>query len=272
VRGRRKIRGRPAIAFLVMALDDRAVRAKSFGAIAEDYDRFRPGPPAAAVDWILPRQCDSVVDIGAGTGALTRLLVDRARHVTAVEPDARMAEVLAARVPAATVLSGSAEELPLADGECDAVVGSSMWHWVDQERASMEAARVLRPGGVLGLLWSGPNRSEGWLADVFTGSLPEALKPKADEYRRRRLRVTLPPDAPFGEPEKHLVRWTITVTPDELIGLAGTYSAFIILPEAERAQHRDELAEIVRTHPEVVGRDELEIPMRCFCWRAVRLS
>jgi SAM-dependent methyltransferase len=264
--------GGPPIAFVSMALDDQAKRATSFGTIAQDYDRYRPGPPAEAVEWILPRECDAVVDIGAGTGALTRLLVDRARRVTAVEPDPRMAEVLAARVPRATVLSGSAEQLPLPDGECDAVVGSSMWHWVDQARASMEAARVLRPGGVLGLLWSGPNRSEGWLADVFSHSRSEALRPRADEYRRRRLQVTLPPDAPFGEPETHLVGWTITVTPDELIGLAGTYSAALVLPEAERAQQHAELEAVVRTHPAVVGRDELEIPMRCFCWRAVRLT
>ena len=192
--------------------------------------------------------------------------------MTAVEPDPRMAAVLAARVPGATVVAGTAEALPVPDGDCDAVVGSSMWHWVDQARASMEAAWVLRPGGVLGLLWSGPNRSEGWLADVFAGMRPEALATRAAEYRRRRLRVSLPPEAPFGEPDTHLVRWTITVTPDELIGLAGTYSAFIVLPEAEQAQHREELAEVVRTHPAVAGRDELEIPMRCFCWRAVRLT
>ena len=61
-----------------MALDERATRAMSFGAIAEDYDRFRPGPPAEAVGWILPRQCESIVDIGAGTGALTRQLMGHA--------------------------------------------------------------------------------------------------------------------------------------------------------------------------------------------------
>jgi SAM-dependent methyltransferase len=259
-----------------MALDDRATRATSFGSIAEEYDRFRPGPPAAAVDWILPRSCDAVVDIGAGTGALTRQLVGRARRVIAVEPDARMAEVLAARVPDATVLSGSAERLPLPDGDCDAVVGSSMWHWVDEVRASREAARVLRPGGLLGLLWNGPNRSEGWLADVLGQArrLEAAARREIgdDDDERRRLRVTLPDDAPFADPETHIVRWSITVTPDELVGLAGTYSGFIVLPEAEQARLRGTVAELVRMHPALVGRDEIELPMRCLCWRAVRLA
>jgi SAM-dependent methyltransferase len=255
-----------------MALDERATRATSFGAIAEDYDRFRPGPPAAAVEWILPRQCDSIVDIGAGTGALTRLLVDHARRVTAVEPDPRMAEVLAARVPGAAVVAGKAEALPIPDGDCDAVVGSSMWHWVDEARASMEAARVLRPGGVLGLLWSGPNRSEGWLSEVLGRFRSQELAARSDEDRRRRHRVNLPAAAPFGEPETHLVRWSIMVTPDEIIGLSGTYSGFIVLPEAERVRLRDDLTEVVRTHPAIVGRDQVELPMRCLCWRAVRLA
>ncbi len=255
-----------------MAIDDRSTRATSFGTIAEDYDRYRPGPPATAVDWILPRQCDAVVDIGAGTGALTRLLVDHARHVTAVEPDPRMAAVLAARVPSATVLSGSAEQLPVPDGEFDAVVGSSMWHWVDEARASMEAARVLRPGGVLGLLWSGPDRSQGWLSEVLGRSRNQEQAARSDRDRRRRHRVALPADAPFGEPETLVVRWSLQVTPDELIGLAGTYSGFIVLPAAERDRWRDEITEVVRNHPAVVGRDEVELPMRCLCWRAVRLT
>src|SRR5664279_398208 len=242
-----------------MALDERSTRATSFGAIAEDYDRFRPGPPSPAVEWILPRQCDAVVDIGAGTGALTRLLMDHARRVTAVEPDRRMAAVLAARVPGATVLSGRAEQLPLPDGGCDAVVGSSMWHWVDEPRASMEAARVLRPGGVLGLLWSGPDRSEGWLSDVLRRSRRPEAAARQDEDRRRRHRVTLPVDAPFSEPETLVVRWSITVTPDELIGLAGTYSGFIVLPEADRTQLREDFTGVVRSHPAVVGRDEIEL-------------
>jgi ubiquinone/menaquinone biosynthesis C-methylase UbiE len=152
-----------------MAPQDRSARALSFGAIAEDYDRFRPGPPRKIVDWVLPRQCEAAVDIGAGTGALTRELLRCVRHVIAVEPDPRMSAVLAARVPRASVVSGRAEELPLRDRSVDAVVGSSMWHWVDEARAAIEAARVLRPGGVLGLLWSGPDRSQGWLAELLAG-------------------------------------------------------------------------------------------------------
>src|SRR5579863_3056278 len=88
----------------------------------------------------------------------------------------RMSEVLSERLPGVTVLSGRAEAIPLPDASVDAVVGSSMWHWVDEGRATAEVARVLRPGGVLGLLWNGPDRSQRWLAELLAesrGVLPE---------------------------------------------------------------------------------------------------
>lgn len=249
------------------------MRALSFGAIAEDYDRFRPGPPLDAVEWLVSQPCRTAVDIGAGTGALTRVLVTRARCVVAVEPDPRMGAVLAARVPGADVVTGTAEELPLRDRSVDAVVGSSMWHWVDEARAATEAARALRPDGVLGLLWSGPDRSQGWLADVFTREGRGLPRPTRDEaMRRARHEVRLPADAPFAAPETRTLQWSLQVTREQLVGLAGTYSGFIVLPDAERIRLRDRLVDVVREHPALAGRQQIELPMRCICWRAIRTA
>ena len=66
------------------------------------------------------------------------------------------------------------------------------------------------------------------------------------------------------------VEWSLAVTPDELVGLAGTYSGFIVLPEAEKMRLRRDLADVVRHHPALAGRREIDLPMRCTCWRAVR--
>jgi SAM-dependent methyltransferase len=85
----------------------RADRAMSFGAIADDYDRLRPQPLAEAVDWLLPDDCQTAVDVGTGTGLLTRALADRVAQVTAVEPDPRMRAVLRARSPGVRVLAGT---------------------------------------------------------------------------------------------------------------------------------------------------------------------
>ena len=70
--------------------DEKAKRSGSFGEFASLYERYRPGPPIAAAEWMLPEGCRSVADLGAGTGALTRLLVDRVGEVIVVEPDDRM--------------------------------------------------------------------------------------------------------------------------------------------------------------------------------------
>ena len=95
--------------------EQKAARAASFGGAAAQYERYRPGPPAEAVDLVLPSPVRTIVDLGAGTGALTRLLVGRASRVIAVEPDPRMRAVLAARCPSAEPLAGRGEAIPLAD-------------------------------------------------------------------------------------------------------------------------------------------------------------
>ena len=103
---------------------------------------------------------------------------------------------------------------------------------------------------MLGLLWSGPDRSEDWLAELIAGPGMDtgALATQAKE-RSRRHRVELPADAPFAPPERTTVRWRETFTAEQLVGLAGTYSGFIVLTEAERARVRAELADFVVNHP-----------------------
>ena len=111
--------------------EQKAERAGSFGAVASQYERYRPGPPAAAVEWIIPSRVGRVVDLGAGTGALTRVLVERADEVVAVEPDDRMRSVLADELPAIPAVNGRGESMPLPDDCVDAVVASSSWHWME---------------------------------------------------------------------------------------------------------------------------------------------
>jgi SAM-dependent methyltransferase len=243
-------------------------RSTSFGAIARDYDRYRPGPPVEALAWILPSPCRSALDIGAGTGALTRLLVPTVELVLAVEPDPRMASVMAAEVPSAEVMMARAEQIPLRSACLDAVVGSSMWHWVDEGQAAWEAARVLRPGGVLGVLWSGPDRSQPWLGDLLAMARPE----ETADGRGHRRRLQLPDGAPFTEPESRVMSWSVTMAPDHLLELAFTYSRFIVLPEAEKMRRRQAMEEYGRRHETRGGSADIEVPMQAICWRAVRTA
>jgi SAM-dependent methyltransferase len=121
-----------------------------------DYEHGRPGyAPAVARVAGLPRSA-AVLELGAGTGKLTRLLVDEFVHVVAVEPDPEMRRWFVARCPQGQLLGGTAEQIPLADASVDGVFVAEAFHWFAHERALAETARVLRPPGALVLAWNRP--------------------------------------------------------------------------------------------------------------------
>jgi SAM-dependent methyltransferase len=258
-----------------MRQDDRtSTLSRSFGSVAEGYDRYRPGPPDAALDWLLPEGTRDVIELGAGTGALTRLLVARGLSVRAVEPDARMRQVLSNRVPGVEALEGTAEAIPAEDGSADVVIAASAWHWVDEARAVPEVARVLRPGGRLALLWSGTDRRLPWLRALWAGgrALDDDQAEVLDAGRRHRRAVDLSSSRAFGEPDRHLLSWEITMNRDELVGLVGTYSAVIVMDPDERRAFDAGVAHFLDTDADTAGRDTFEVPMRCLCWRVDRMD
>jgi SAM-dependent methyltransferase len=132
--------------------DDR--RELSFDGVADEYERTRPSYPPELLD-ALPLDSDAaVLDLGAGTGKLTRVLAERYRDVTAVEPLANMRATLERVAPGVRALAGSAERIPLDDGSVDAVFAAQAFHWFDKAVALPEIARVLRRGGVFAIVWN----------------------------------------------------------------------------------------------------------------------
>ncbi len=133
-------------------------RATSFGQRAEDYDRVRPEYPPEAIDLLVSRlglgPGSDVVDLGAGTGKLTRPLVERVGRVIAVEPDRGMRAVLTRATDAYRVLDGRAESIPLDDASVDAVLVGQAFHWFATKAALAEIERILRTGGGLALIWN----------------------------------------------------------------------------------------------------------------------
>lgn len=151
---------------MIVNRDERRGRASSFGEVADAYERARPEYPADAVRWLVGEEPCDVVDLGAGTGKLTRSLVARGHRATAVEPQAEMLAHLRVAAPAATALEGSAEEIPLPDGSADVVVSAQAFHWFDHDRALPEIARVLRPGGRLALVWNVRDDRVPWVDEL----------------------------------------------------------------------------------------------------------
>jgi len=122
----------------------------------EDYERGRPGWPSEVGAVAGLSSAATVLDLGAGTGKLTRLLASAFDRVVAVEPSDAMRRLLVKFCPRAEALAGSAEEIPLPSASVDAVFVAQAFHTFDNERALPEIARVLRPGGVVVLMWNLP--------------------------------------------------------------------------------------------------------------------
>ena len=139
--------------------------ANAFDGAATEYERGRPGYPDALLDWIdsvrpLDASC-TVVDLGAGTGKLTRLLVRSTARVIAIEPMAAMREVFTSLLPETELLDGTAEQMPLGSGSVDLVTCGQSFRWFANEAALTEIARVLRPGGELLLVFNGDGEFQG---------------------------------------------------------------------------------------------------------------
>ncbi|HEY2671220.1 MAG TPA: class I SAM-dependent methyltransferase [Rugosimonospora sp.] len=211
--------------------------ARSFGAAAQRYDRYRPGYPADAVTWALGERPLRVADLGAGTGILSRLLGRLGHEVIAVEPDDAMGARLVEASPGVSVLAGTAEEIPLPDRSVDAVVAGQAYHWFDADRAHAEIARVLRPGGVFAALWNLADPDVPWtvrFAEIIDG--PAAVTGAGAE----------PPALDFGE-RFGPVRWAefrheVWLTPEDLVAVATTRSPYLVAT----AQERRDLVDAVR--------------------------
>jgi SAM-dependent methyltransferase len=144
----------------------RAERAASFARVADAYEQARPGYPVEAVRWLAGEKPCDVVDLGAGTGKLSRSLVMLGHRVVAVEPLPEMLERLRAVVPDATAAVGAAESIPLPDEAADVVACAQAFHWFDQERALVEIARVLRPGGRVAIVWNIRDERIPWVVEL----------------------------------------------------------------------------------------------------------
>lgn len=243
-------------------IDDQELRvrqASSFGAAAEAYERGRPGYPEAALDWLLPAGAVRVLDLGAGTGKLTRQLVSRRVDVVAVEPSAGMLAQLRLVLPDVTAMCGTAEAIPLPDRSVEVVLAAQAWHWVDVERAVPEVARVLVPGGRLGLIWNTRDERVGWVAEL--GRLMDGGVSHMDSASP----VVGPP---FGPIERFDVEWSNTITRDGLIDLVASRSYVITATPSEREATLDRIRCLLDQHPDLAGRDHLEMPYITRCTRA----
>ncbi|WP_353827200.1 class I SAM-dependent methyltransferase [Agromyces sp. SYSU T0242] len=245
------------------AVPDREVRARSFGAAAAVYGAARPGYPVEAVDWLVG-DARRVLDLGAGTGRLTESLVALDLDVVAVDPVEEMLEELELRVPGVPRILGTAEDLPVEDDSFDAVVVGQAWHWFERDRATAEIARVLRRGGVLGLVWNSRDTAAApWLREAgeLIGERYDASSSFASSARV---------GAPFGPLDEHQVRWVERMSRARFLDLVRSRSHWLTSPPDEQRTVVAAVETLLSTHPDLAGADELAVPYVTHCFRTVR--
>ncbi|MGI3902603.1 MAG: class I SAM-dependent methyltransferase [Janthinobacterium lividum] len=243
------------------------LHAGSFGAAAAAYQRGRPAYPEAALDWLLPEGGSQgaapirVLDLGAGTGKLTQQLVARSLDVVAVEPSEAMLSELRRSLPDVEARAGSAEAIPCPDETVDVVLVAQAWHWVEPRVAVPEVARVLKPGGRLGLIWNCRQESEGWTGDL--GRLMGHLGSMEDNSRNP------PVGPPFGAIERQDFRWSNPITLEALVDLVASRSYVIVLPDEERRKVLDEVRAIAAREPGFAEGGLVPMPYVTRCSRAI---
>ncbi len=223
-------------------IHEEARRGFQLGAAA--YERGRPGYPPEAIAWMVDRLALApgrrVLDIGAGTGKLTRDLLPSGAEVVAIEPVPGMRAELERAVRAARVLDGTGEALPAEDASADAIVVAQAFHWFDVPQALAEFHRVLRPGGRFALIW---NRRR--LDQPLQHALGAIIGPYSGETRSHRHRQWREPVAasrlfaPVAEIE---VPFEQELDVDRVVDRVGSTSFIAALPDRER----DEVLERVR--------------------------
>ncbi len=233
--------------------------ALSFATVAEAYDRARPSYPAEAAAWLVGNHHSTVVELGAGTGKLTELLVAAGHDVIATDPLPEMLTRLRSRVPGARTAVATAEQIPVASFSADVVVCAQAFHWFDHDTALPEIARVLRPGGVLALVWNARDEAIPWVRKLG------AIIGSADN--RTDLAEPAETSEDFGATEHQEFRFWQALRRDDLFDLVRSRSYVALLADGEREDLLSRVGALYDDYGR--GPDGMKLPYLTRCYRTV---
>jgi len=233
------------------------------------YEAARPSYPPDAVAWFVEHlrigPGRTVVDLAAGTGKLTRLLVPAGANLIAAEPVAGMRATFRELLPHVPIVATTAEQLAFRDDSLDAVTIAQAFHWFDHDQSIAALARTVRVGGRVGLVWNARDRSVPWVNEVW--AIMDRVEKHApwrdhDNWRDGAFRA-MPGFGPLHSGE---FRHEQTITPAAMVQRVASVSHVAVLPDAERTSVLDEVREVLRTDPATRGRAELSVPYRVDCF------
>jgi len=239
-------------------MDDslRMRRAKTFGGLAEVYERTRPGYPDEAVRWMAGSAPGKVLELGAGTGKLTASLLAHGHTVVATDPEPRMLRTLRKRLKGTPVAQAKAERIPLRSSSVDVVVAAQCFHWFTPEYALPEIARVLRPGGTLAMVWNLRDETVPWVRRL--GRLIGSEQPEEPTE-------LLEESGLYDGIEHHTFRHWQEVHRDSLVGLVESRSKVADMPEDDRTALLAKVGELYDDYGR--GHDGMLLPYHCETFR-----
>ena len=236
--------------------------ATGFADGADIYASSRPAYPGEALDWLRDRMgigaASRVVEVGAGTGLFTRLILETGARVLAVDPVAEMLAHLAATVPGVATAIATAETLPVAAESVDAVICATAFHWFATSPVLAEFHRVLRPGGTLGLIWNVRDTEVPWvrrLSEITDRYQDDAPRQKSQAWR------DVFPAPGFSPLHETAMRYDHAGTAEEvIIGRTLSTSFIAALPDDRRAILVDEIRAMIAATPELTGKHKVHFP------------
>ena len=245
---------------------------RGFSEGAATYQRGRPDYPQELIPWAQRElglgAAAYAVDLGAGTGKFTKILVATGARVLAVEPVEAMRGKLGAALPAVSSVAGSAQEIPVADESIDAVACAQSFHWFATLESLREIHRVLRPGGKLGLVWNVRNESVDWVAAVtriiepYEGDTPRF---HSGDWRRP-FDGTLFTDLS----ETRFDYRHVGATQEVIVDRCMSVSFIAALDHRKRAGISERLEALIATHPSLRDRGTVEMPYQTRAFHCTR--
>jgi ubiquinone/menaquinone biosynthesis C-methylase UbiE len=238
--------------------------SRGYQIAGDSYEKGRPEYPKDAIQFLLQEigitSGKTVVDLGAGTGKFTKLIVDSGADIIAIEPVEGMRKTFSEVLPQVLIKQGTAEDIPLADHSVDGLVVAQAFHWFDGEKALAEIFRILKPGSKLGLIWNARDESLDWVS-----KLTDIIDPHengAPRYRTGAWRKAFEVTKMFSPLITKHFGYVQKGAPQIIVDRVASISFISALDSVTKARVLEEVRELLEAHPQTKGLKEIELPYR----------